>query len=58
MDDNEAVPNLRDEPAPPRAIVYLEPSFGLERPDCRLGMDERLEVHNNYISAISTECIN
>ena len=42
-----------DEPAPPRAIVYLEPSFSLERPVYRLKMDERLEVHNNYISAIS-----
>ena len=52
-DDEEAVPDLTDEPAQPIAIVYLEPSFSLERPVCRLEMDERLEVHNNYISAIS-----
>ena len=51
--DDEAVPNLTDEPAPPRAIVYLEPSFSLESPVHRLKMDERLEVHNNYISAVS-----
>ena len=50
MDDDEAVPNLTDDPAPPRAI---EPSFSLERPVHRLEMDERLEVHSNYISAIS-----
>ena len=48
-DDDEAVPDLTDEPAQPRAIVYLEPSFSLQRPVHRLEMDERLEVHNNYI---------
>ena len=53
--DDEAVPNLMDEPAQPRAIVYLEPSFHLQRPVHRLKMDERLEVHNNYISAISNK---
>ena len=52
-DDDEAVPNLTDEPAQPRAIVYLKPSLSLERPVCRPKMDKRLEVHNNYISAIS-----
>ena len=50
---DEAVPDLMDKPAPPRAIMCLEPSFSLERPVPRLKMDERLEVHNNYISAIS-----
>ena len=49
-DDDEAVPNLTDEPAQPRAIVYLEP-----RPVHRFKMDKRLEVHNNYISAISNK---
>ena len=52
-DDDEAVPNLMDKPAPPRAIVYFEPSFSLERPVCRLEMDKRLKVYNHYISAIS-----
>ena len=31
-DDDEAVADLTDEPAQPRAIVYLEPSFSLDRP--------------------------
>ena len=44
-----------DEPVHPKAIVYLEPSFSLERPVCRLEMDKRLEVHNNYVSAISNK---
>ena len=49
---DETVPGLTDEPAQPRAIVYLEPSFSLDRRIHRLEMDKRLEVHNNYISAI------
>ena len=51
--DDEAVPDFMDERAQPRAIVYLEPSFSLQRPAHRLKIDKRLEVHNNYISAIS-----
>ena len=51
--DDEAVPELMHEPAQPRAIVYFEPAFSLQRPVCRLKMNERLEVHNNYISAMS-----
>ena len=51
--DDEAVPDIMDEPAQPKAIVYLEASFSLERPVCRLKMDKRLEVHNNYIYAVS-----
>ena len=51
--NDETVPELMDKPAPPRAIVYLEPPFSLERPVPRLKMDERLEVHNDYLSAIS-----
>ena len=54
-DDDEAVPDLMDEPLQPRAVVYLELSFSLERPVHRLKMDERLEVHNNYILAISNK---
>ena len=33
----------------------VQPSFSLERPVCRLKMDKRLEVHNNFISAISNK---
>ena len=51
--DDEAMPDLTDERAQPRAIVYLEPSFSLQRPVCRLEMNKRGEIHNNYISVIS-----
>ena len=54
-DDDEPVPDLTDELPQPRAIAYLEPLFSLERPVCRLKMNERLEVHSNYISAISNK---
>ena len=50
-----AVPELTNQPPHPRIVEYLEPSFSLERPVCRLKMDERLEVHNNFISAISNK---
>ena len=53
--EDEAVPSLTDEPAQPRTIHYQEPSFSLERPDHMLKMHERIEVHNNYISAISNK---
>ena len=53
--EDEAVPDLTDEPPQPRAIHYQEPSFSLERPDHMLEMHERIEVHNNYISAISNK---
>ena len=50
-----AVPELTNQPAHPRTVEYLEPSFSLERPVHKLEMDERLEVHNNFISAISNK---
>ena len=53
--NDEAVPDLTNQPPPPRMMEYLEPSFCLERPLCRLKMDERLEVHNKFISAISNK---
>ena len=53
--NDEAVPDLTNQPPPPRTVEYLEPSFSLKRPVCRLEMDERLEVHNNFISAISNK---
>ena len=53
--NDEAVPDLTNQPPPPRTVEYLEPSFSLERPVHRLEMDERLEVHNNFISAISNK---
>ena len=48
-----AVPELSNQSPHPRTVEYLEPSFSLERPVHRIKMDERLEVHNNFISAIS-----
>ena len=50
--NDEAVPDLTNHSPPSRTVEYLEPSFSLDRPVCRLKMDERLEVHNNFISAI------
>ena len=49
------VPELTNQPLHPRTVEYLEPSFSLERPAHMLEMDERLEVHNNFISAISNK---
>ena len=53
--NDETVPDLTNQPPPPRTVEYLKPFFSLERPVCRLKMDERLEVHNNFISAISNK---
>ena len=54
-ENDEAVPDLNNQPPPPRTVEYLEPSFSLESPVHRLKMDKRLEVHNNFISAISNK---
>ena len=45
-ENDEAVPDLNNQPPPPGTVEYLEPSFSLERHVCRLEMDEGLEVHN------------
>ena len=50
--NDEAVPDLTNQPPPPRTVEYLKPSFSLERPVHRLKMDKKLEVHNNFISTI------
>ena len=54
-ENDEAVPDLNNQPPPPRTMEYLKPSFSLERPVCRLKIDNRLEVHNKFISAISNK---
>ena len=48
-ENDEVVPDLNNQPPPPRTVEYLKLSFSLER------LDERLEVHNNFISAISNK---
>ena len=53
--EDVAVPELTNQPPHSRTVEYLEPSFSLERPVRRLKMDKRLEVHNNFISAISNK---
>ena len=54
-ENDEAVLDLTNQPPPPRTVEYLQLSFSPERPVRRLKMDERLEVHNNFISAISNK---
>ena len=43
---------LSKKPAP-KTIQYQPPSFNLDRPTMRLTMEERIQVHHNYISAVS-----
>ena len=37
----------------PKNIQYQPPTFSLDRPTQRLAMEERIQVHHNYISAVS-----
>ena len=43
---------LSKKPAP-KTVQYQPPSFNLDRPTMHLTMEERIQVHHNYISAIS-----
>ena len=43
---------LSKKPAP-KTVQYQPPSFNLDRPTKRLTMEERIQVHHNYISIIS-----
>ena len=54
-DEDEAIPGLSHQPPQPINVPYLEPSFSLDRPTHRFKMDERIKVHNNYISAVSNK---
>ena len=38
----------------PKTVQYQPPSFKLTRPMARLTMNERIQVHHNYISAVSS----
>ena len=44
---------LPRQPAP-KIVQYQPPSFKLTRPTTRLTMNERIQVHHNYISAVSS----
>ena len=44
---------LPHQPAP-NTVEYQPPSFKLTRPTMRLTMNERIQVHHNYISAVSS----
>ena len=44
---------LPKQPAP-KTVQYQPPSFKLIRPMVRLMMNERIQVHHNYISAVSS----
>ena len=44
---------LPKQPAP-KTVQYQPPSFKLTRPMVRLTMNERIQVHHNYISAVSS----
>ena len=44
---------LPRQPAP-KTVQYQPPSFKLTRPTTRLMMNERIQVHHNYISAVSS----
>ena len=37
----------------PKNVQYQLPTFSLDRPTQHLTMEERIQVHHNYISAIS-----
>ena len=41
-----------EKPAP-KTVQYQPPSFSLNRPMTRLTIEERVQVHHNYISAVS-----
>ena len=39
---------------PPKTVQYQPPSFKLTRPTMHLTINERIQVHHNYISAVSS----
>ena len=46
-------PDLTTQKPPPRTVPYEPPSFNLDRLTRHLTKEERIEVHHNYISAVS-----
>ena len=49
----DLIPDLSTQKLPHRTVPYQPPSFNLDRPTKCLTKEERLEVHYNYISAVS-----
>ena len=47
------IPDLTTQKQPPRTVPYQPPSFNLDRPTKCLTKEERLDVHHNYIYAVS-----
>ena len=51
--NEDIIPDLTTQKPPPRIVTYQPPSFNLDRPTRCLMKEERLEVHHNFISAVS-----
>ena len=51
--NEDMIPDLTTQKPPPRTVPYQPPSFNLDRPTRHLMKEERIEVHHNYISAVS-----
>ena len=51
--NEDTIPDLTTQKPLPRTVPYQPPSFNLDRPTRHLMKEERIEVHHNYISAVS-----
>ena len=51
--NEDIIPDLTTQKPPPRTVPYQPPPFNLDRLTKHLTKEERLEVHHNYISAVS-----
>ena len=53
MYEEKTIPDLINQKPPSRTVPYQQTSFNLDRPVRCLTKEERIEVHHNYILAIS-----
>ena len=51
--NEDMIPDLTIQKPLPRTVPYQPPSFNLVSPTRHLTKEERIEVHHNYISAVS-----
>ena len=51
--NEDTIPDLTTQKPAPRTVPYQPPSFNLDRPTRCLMKEERIEVHHNYIFAVS-----